>query len=203
MLPTLVAIVAFHHYGATPQAAARTAIYSSAPGRVVVRRTNMVGRFATVLMSGAWMEGAEIHAPILVERFPFGWQPLELLNFRCSLLAHKLGARVDHLLMRGMPAPHDDAPCTYTERDAGPVADIDAIRKVMRGALIPAVVVVDDWAVGSWYGAGGGESIYHKRDRRWALIASGGGAFGPDEARKFGIPTRDLCPLNLGGAGCR
>ena len=107
-----------------------------------------------VLLHGASMEGAPIAAPILLKHFSFGWQTLALVNSRCEIAAYDLGSRAEALLMQGMPAPKDDRPCKGIWKDAGPQAQVDAIRLQMSHALIPSVVVAGDYALGEWYGAG-------------------------------------------------
>jgi hypothetical protein len=44
------------------------------------------------------------------------------------------------------------------------------VRRLMRGPLVPAVVVSGSWAIGEWYGAGGGETLFRRRDGRWTRI---------------------------------
>lgn len=201
----LVLLAAVVHLAATPQDAALSAIYSGPTKPAVVRRTNRAGAYATVLTSGGRMEGYPITDAILVERFSFGWQALDVLNSRCRLDAHRLDSLTESTLMRGMPKPRDDRPCRGPDslRDAGPRDDVVAVRSMMRGPLTPYVVVSGNWAMGEWYGGGGGESLYHKRDGRWHLVESGGGAMGVDYVRKFGVPQSDWCKFGIFDAkGC-
>lgn len=146
----LVLLAAVVHLAATPQDAALSAIYSGPTKPAVVRRTNRAGAYATVLTSGGRMEGYPITDAILVERFSFGWQALDVLNSRCRLDAHRLDSLTESTLMRGMPKPRDDRPCRGPDslRDAGPRDDVVAVRSMMRGPLTPYVVVSGNWAMG-------------------------------------------------------
>jgi hypothetical protein len=40
--------------------------------------------------------------------------------------------------------------------DAGPRSEVEAVRKLMPGPLVPYVVVYGSWAMGEWHGAGVG-----------------------------------------------
>ena len=90
MLAILLAVVTLQTFSDTPEGAALQAVYGLEQ-RPVVERMNVAGSYAAVLISGGMMEGAPISAPILVEHFSFGWQALDLLNFRCRLQSHGLG----------------------------------------------------------------------------------------------------------------
>ena len=197
----LFALLTVHSYAATPERAAIQAVDFRLKKRPNVLRVNIVGSYAAVLMSGGMMEGAPVTAPILVQRFSFGWQTMDLLNFRCSLSLHALGSQTEERLMRGMPRPRDDRPCRGL-RDAGPQRDIETIRKLMRGPLVPDVVVSGDWAMGDWYGAGGGESLYQRRYGRWRLVAYGGGAMGVLEMRAYKVPRSDWCRFGIYDVRC-
>jgi hypothetical protein len=195
-------ISAPHTYAATPVLAARQALFAPDNRHVVAVRTNVSGRYATVLLRGAVMEGAAIDAPMLLKRFTFGWQPLDLLNFQCALDAQHLSAATTAALMRGMPKPKNDRPCKGVTRDTGQADEVSAVRELMRGPLVPWVIVADDYALGEWYGAGGGETVYQKRGNRWIRIAGGGGEMEAEILRKHGVPERVSCALGVRGAKC-
>lgn len=201
MLTTLIAVSLLH--AATPQQAALRALSFSVKAPPAVRRVNVAGRYAAVLASGAKMEGSSVTAPILVERFSFGWQPLDLLNFRCRLDSHELAPGLKAQLMRGMPKPHDDRPCRSERRDSGPQADVESVRRLMNGPLVPAVAVSGNWAIGDWYGAGGGERLYRRFGGRWTFVAGGGGALGVGEMREYRVPRADWRKLEVYDATCR
>ena len=192
---------ALQSFAPTPQAAAVTAVYGVRISPTVARM-NVVGRYAAVLPADAMMDGSPVNAPILVERYSFGWQALEVLNFRCRLDSHNFGARINRLLMQGMPAPKDDRPCRGLASDSGPQADVEAVRKLMRGPLVPWVAIARDWAMGEWYGAGGGQTLFRKRGGAWTFVAGGGGAMGVNEMRQYGVPRSIWCALGIYDAKC-
>jgi hypothetical protein len=201
VLAAIIAATLVHLH--TPQTAV-THILSFEKTPVTVTRTNVVGRYAAVLTKGGMMEGSAVSSAILAERFSFGWQPLELLNFRCRLESHELGSKINAELMRGMPQPYDDHRiCAGDLKDAGPPSDVAAVRSLMFGPLVPAVVASGNWALGSWYGAGGGEDLFSKHAGRWKLVAGGGGAMGVDVMREYGVPRDDWCKFGIYDARCR
>ena len=202
VLATVLAL-AVQAYATTAGGAAIGALYADPKNPPVVERINVVGPYATVLTRGGRMEGSPVTEPILVERFSFGWQALETLDSQCSLGALKLGRSIEAGLMRGMPQLNDDRPCKGGFlRDAGPRDEVEAIRRMMRGPLVPFVVVSGDWAMGEWYGGGGGESLYRKNDGRWQLVKSGGGAMGVDLMKKYGVPQSAWCKFGVFDAKC-
>lgn len=205
VLVLLLALVGLSpSYAATAQRAAIGAMYSDPKKQAVVVRVNVAGSYATVLTKGGRIEGALVASPILVEHFSFGWQPLALWESRCDLEDPALGKSVEEQLMRGMPGLRDDRPCKgrFLE-DAGTPSEVEAVRKLMPGPLVPYVVVYGSWAMGEWYGAGGGESLYHEREGRWQLVESGGGAMGVDYMRKYGVPRPAWCKFGIFDAKCR
>jgi hypothetical protein len=199
----LIAAIMLHTYASTPQSAAIGAMSVDPKHPPVVERANVVGAYAAVLAKGGKMEGDPVTFPILVERFSFGWQPVDALNFYCNLEAHHLGQSTDDALMRGMPRPKDDRPCKGTLlTDAGPSDDVDAVRRMMHGPVIPYVVVSDNWAVGEWYGGGGGESLFQKNAGHWHLVESESGAMGVNYMVKHGVPRSDWCKFGIYDAVC-
>jgi hypothetical protein len=203
MLLPFLAVITLHTYAATPQAAAIKAVDYGEKRALVIRRINLVGRYATVLTSGGRMEGALVTEPILVERFSFGWQPLAALYERCDLESLPSDKNVATRLMEGMPSPaKDNGPCIGLVKDAGPRAEVEAVRRLMPGPFVRYVVVSGNWAIGGWYGGGGGESLYWKREGSWQLFRTGGGAMGVDEMRKWGVPQADWCKFGIVYAKC-
>jgi hypothetical protein len=188
-------------YGATPSDALKKVVYPAPGAKVTITRVNTFGRYAVVLSRGALMESNPA-APILFERFSFGWQALESLDFRCRLDVHEIGAVGNEALMRGMPEPGKQKACGENGgRDSGPTADIETLRS-QSGPLVPSVTVVDNFAMVSWYGAGGGEQIYRKAGGKWIFMLGGGGAWGSQDLIAHGVPARDLCPLGVYDAKC-
>lgn len=202
MLSVLTASLVSHAFAPTPQRAAIAAASFGAKKPVVVR-VNLVGRYAAVLIRGAVMEGSAIRSPILVQRFSFGWQALDLLNFRCRLAAHGFPPALQDRLMQGMPKPRDDRPCSGQPRDAGPAAEVQAVRALMRGPLVPYVIVSRHWALGEWYGGGGGQEFYRRERGVWHRVAGGGGAIDFATVRALGVPYRDACKLHIYDARCQ
>ena len=202
MLAIFLASVTFHAYAATPQAAAIQTVRIGLYKTPVVRRINVVGRYAAVLTGGGMMEGSKVAESILVEHFSFGWQPLDILNFRCRLTSHALGKRVNDMLMRGMPQMTPARGCD-TRHDAGPQSQVEAVRKMMRGPLVPFVIVSRKWAMGEWYGAGGGEQLFKSMNGAWHQVAGGGGAMSFSIVRAFGVPYDDACKFHIYDAKCR
>jgi len=200
MVPMLLSTIVWAN--STPQAAALRVVAFGMTKPPIVRRVNIVGRYATVLTSGVRIGSDTLRAPVLVEHFSFGWQALDLLNFKCNLESHKLPRSVEAALMRGMPKPQDDSPCNGL-RDAGRAADVAAVRALMgTKAFIPWVVVAGDWAMGQWYSAPGGETLFRRRGGVWKRVDGGGGAFGVPEMRRDGVPQADWCKFNVYNAKC-
>ena len=194
-------------YAATPQKAALGALAAGRSARpMTVVRTNVAGRYATVLVRGARLEGAPVDAPILLERFSFGWQPLEMVNFRCRLQTHAISPRDQQRLMRGMPRPQTPPPdrvCGEDDNDVGPPLQIEAVRRQMQGPFIPTVTVAGDFALGQWYGAGGGQSLFARRAGSWNRLTGGGGALGVTEMRRYHVPQSAWCTFRIYDAPCR
>jgi hypothetical protein len=96
--------------------------------------------------------------------------------------------------MKGMPAFESvRESCEGESADAGPPADIDAIRKTSREALVPRVVVSGAYAMADWYGGGGGEHFFRKAGSNWLLIGGGGGSAGASDLRALGVPDSASC----------
>jgi hypothetical protein len=194
--------------------------HSGTPGEVVLRmlyppdnphatvdRTDISGRYATVLVRRGTMESSSIGAPVLLEHFSFGWQPIDILNDRFCPGEHGISARVEGLLMKGMPIPKNPghvscARMLWDFNDTGPAADVEAVRLLTRGPLVPSVHVWKNFAMGSWFGAGGGEYLYTKRAGSWKRVTGGGGAMGTPELRKYGVPEAAWCALRVYDATC-
>jgi hypothetical protein len=190
------------HFFATAADAALGAVYpEKSPIEIV--RINVAGRYATVLMHGAFIEGQSELVPILVQRFSFGWQALDSLNFVCRLTTHGIGVKAEALLMRGMPALKGHRECRFSNEDIGPKQQVDALRRASVNPLTPSVKVVGGYAVVEWAGAGGGQALYRLGHGEWNLIQGGGGALDVDLAREHGVPQAAWCALQVAGAKCR
>jgi hypothetical protein len=202
MLHALLALAALSSHAATPQAAAIAIVGFGLKKPPVVQRVNVVDRYASVLTSGGMMESSPVTEPILLQHFSFGWQALDVLNSRCRLHSHSLGPRVEDLLTRGMPPiPADERRCTDL-KDAGPAAEVEEVRRLMNGPLVPWVVVAGTWAMGEWYGAGGGQNLFQMHGGRWRFAAGGGGAMDVSLMRAHGVPQSDWCRFGIYDANC-
>jgi hypothetical protein len=193
-------------FAATPRAALLKAFAPEArrvhsAGAVGFVRVNIVGRYALILSHGLVVEGEALRDPVLLERFSFGWQPIEIANFACRFDAHVLSPRDRRELMIGMPQPDGKNVCGNDD-DWGPIADVEAVRIQMQGPLVPSVRVAGAYARGGWYGAGGGEVLFKRVDGKWQRVTGGGGALGVDEMRRYGVPKRTWCALGVYDAPC-
>jgi hypothetical protein len=72
----------------------------------------------------------------------------------------------------------------------------------VQGPLVPAVVVAGDFAVGEWYGGGGGQQLFEKRDGHWRFVRGGGGQLGVASLRSSGVPEKLMCGLRAVDAAC-
>ena len=183
-------------HAATPQGAALGVLYPHSG--VTVLRVNVVGKYATVLTRGATMEGAPVKGSLLLEHFSFGWQALALLDY-CRF-DKGFSARDRSMLLQGMPAPRGADDCVSLG-DSGPQRDIESVRLLMHG-LIPYVVVRGDYAVGEWYGSGGGQHFYRKGNGTWGRIGGSGGSMSASEVMALGVPAKDLCAFHVYDAHC-
>lgn len=203
MLLGLVAAIAMHAYAATPERAVLQILAPAGKSSPIVRRVNRAGRYAMVWTSGGKMEGSSVTVPIFLERFPFGWQPLFILTDRCFFDAQKFSTAISAKLLGRMLEKASEPHCLGARRDSGPPQDVDAIRKLMAGPLVPYVIVSRDWAIGEWYGAGGGQDLFHRNNRGWHFVAGGGGELGAVEMRAYGVPQDVWCRLGIRDAKCK
>ena len=128
---------------------------------------------------------------------------LDILNVSCRLHDHALGARTESMLMKGMPTPSDNnfRMCNG-RKDAGPSDEIQEVRRLEPGPLVPYVIVSRSWAIAEWYGGGGGTSLWSKHDGRWSLVQGGGGGLGTRDMRTHGVPESDWCKFGAVDAKC-
>ena len=199
----LAAAIAFN-YAATPSAAAIQAVRYPGRAAASVARVNVVGSYATVLLHGAVVEGAPFSDAILLQKFYFGWQPLDAVDSRCALTMRRIDRKSASFLMRGMPALNDQPSCKGGYgTDYGPLREVEAVRKIARGPFIPFVAVYRDWAKSDWYGAGGGEHYYRLRHGTWRPAFGGGGAYSTEDLSRYGVPRAAWCPFEVYDAKCR
>ncbi len=153
-----------------------------------ISRVGIAGHFA-VAMVRIEIEGAPYHGEFLLERFPFGWQTLEIAAYHfltlnvCDLTAHDISPPTVRLLSERIGiafagnAHHCPSPGTYADR--GAPTSVLAIRKITYQGAVQSVRAVGNWGLASWYGAGGGDAIYERKHARWVEISGGGGSACP------------------------
>jgi len=180
------------NYQPTPEAAAVHVLQQAGP--VAVVRVNIAGRFAAVQTRGGVIESTPVDEALLLERFSFGWQPLDVIEAQCTLTGRNIDAATRRALLRGIPAPHHPqwAHCSEPSHDVGPPEEVDAVRHQMKYVLVPFVIVSGRYALGQWYGFGGGETIFRFERGTWHIIAGGGGAHRPEELRALGVSESAL-----------
>lgn len=204
MLGLVLAAATAFNYAATPPAAALQAVRDPGHAAASVARVNTVGSHATVLLHGAVVGGAPLSDAILLHRFSFGWQPLDVVHSRCAFTMRRIDQKSAELLMRGMPGLSDQTSCKGDYgSDYGPLREIEAVRKIARGPFIPFVAVYRDWAKSEWYGAAGGEHYYRLRHGTWRLVFGGGGAYSTEELGRRGVPRAAWCSFEVYDAKCR
>ncbi len=192
------------NYGPTPRQAVQHILLTFKGAPLVFERVNVVGRYAMVLSNGEVMPGAADHAPILLEHFAFGWQPLMPGPFRCELEGRSISTRDQQLLVHGMPKPAGDRPCTALRTgDAGPPAGVEALRRLRHEKFVPSAMVAGDFALVNWTnGPDGGQALYRKRNGRWHFIAGGGGALNANDLGALSVPRSAQCSFGASGATC-
>ena len=136
---------------------------------------------------------------MLLQHFSFGWQALDLLSDTCDLSAHHLGALRESRLMLEMPKLAVNQGACHSYGDAGPASDVASVRAKMHGPFVPYVTVSGEWALGEWYGAGGGQNLFKKTRGAWTFVKGWGGATDAMDLRKrFGVPVATGCKLVRG-----
>jgi hypothetical protein len=183
----------------TPQAGALAFLQPTAGVHAIVRIAAQTPNYAVLQFSHAEIEGQVAAGQILVKRFPFGWQAIDLSSgpslTMCSVRAYGLPA-VDFARLRstlststaGCPTGID-----ADQRDVGPSADVSAVRALMvmggRSEIVPYVRIIENYAYVPWYGNGGGENFYKKTAGKWKLLVGGGGAYESGELHsRYGVP---------------
>jgi len=191
-------------FAASPQQAAVKAVYHDAATSMPrALKTNVVGRYAVVHVKGGMIESEHVDNLILLEHFSFGWQPLNLANDRC-MFEDRFAKSTTAALLVGMPVPARTGRCKRQEADGdtGVAAAVEAVRRLMRGPFVPSVHVAGIYAIGEWYGAGGGEGLFKRIGPAWTRIGGGGGAMGVDVVHAYGVPRSLMCALHVYDARC-
>ncbi len=163
----------------------------------VVRIVASTPRYAVVKFSGAEIEGQITSGEMLVQKFAFGWQAVDLSTTGtlaiCSVRAHVVSPPDLSQLRSVLSASTADCPTGVDadQRDLGSAADVSAVRALMISSseVVPFVRVVKNYAFVEWFGNGGGENFYKKTANGWSKFAGGGGAYRPDELHnQYGVP---------------
>ncbi len=162
-----------------------------------VRLTVRTPRYALLHYSGAKIEGWPATGQILVEKFAFGWQAIDINIIGaltvCSVRAHQISQQDFSRLRGALDATRHDCPsgADSDQSDFGSAADVSAVRALMVGKpeIVPFVRVVENYAYAAWFGAGSGENFYKKTAGVWKMFAGGGGAYQSSELHKqYGVP---------------
>jgi hypothetical protein len=183
----------------TPQAGALAFLQPTAGVHAIVRVAAQTPNYAVLQFSHAEIEGQVAAGQILVKRFPFGWQAIDLSSGPslavCSVRAYGLPAAEFARLRSVLSASTTDCPTGVDaeQRDVGAAADVSAVRSLMvtggRSEIVPYVRIIENYAYVPWYGNGGGENFYKKTAGKWKMFAGGGGAYQSSELHKlYGVP---------------
>jgi hypothetical protein len=133
-----------------------------------ITATHVNGNVAVVSFYHAKIEGADFSGRLLLRHYPFGWQAVSMAGGNIAFNAASL-------------------------HDTGATADVDAIRAKMatlyRREIIGPVRVVQNYAIANWWGTGGGQALFRKSGSGWSVVTAGGGALGPSDLRRYGVPS--------------
>lgn len=195
-------------FAAPPQQAVLAATASDARAKAV--RTNIVGNYALVRVEGGADRGVPIGGSILLERFSFGWQALVYTGDTCYFSVHGISMKIEEVLTIGQPMLTYQSRCSTRDRvDRGSPADVDAVRRLVRGPFVPAVVVSGRYAIGSstdlvsamrWVPVN--QSLFERAGSSWHRIAERRGHLGMSELQAIGVPASSMCPLRVYDAKC-
>ncbi len=147
------------------------------------------------------MESEPFHAALIVERFPFGWQPIGTVNTVCPRTMPPFSVDERRILLAGMPSVPADHACAYPTAgaDVGPAKDVAVVRQQMSGRIVPWVRVVGDFALGDWCCPGGGETLFRRNGRVWIGLIGGGGMIDGSIMQTYHVPRASI-PTLLSGS---
>ncbi|MBV8244367.1 MAG: hypothetical protein JOZ38_00445 [Candidatus Eremiobacteraeota bacterium] len=148
--------------------------------------------FAVAQASGI-LESYHFHGEVLLERFSFGWQVIDLDIHgisHCMLTSHGApGAVASRLASQRFELSY----CGIDQRDYGAQNDIDSVRRLAQSEYdeaVSSVIVWKDVAVINWWGAGGGMGTYHRVSGAWKHTGSGGGCLpAATISEMYGMPV--------------
>jgi hypothetical protein len=195
------------HYGATPVESVRSIFrISDLHASVHVRSSMVFENVAIVVVHGTPMDqgdsrGADRGAPLLLQRFSFGWQPVAVVQAPCDLDGRGITAREKAKILASI---HLETTSTVDcgDRDRGSADDIVAVRRQMYGPVVPFVIVSGGYAFAPEYGDGGGCGLFRKVGRKWEQIGGCKGALTPGVVERYHIPFGTQCALGIAEAGC-
>jgi len=148
----------------------------------------------TIVRVDVVTDGGRMKRDLLLQRFPFGWQMIKFGSPKllpCELKARGAGDSAVAFFSNSIGLGNDTSEyCSAPPQDEGPESDVIAVRSLMeRKEMTPAVRVVGNYAVGSWYGWGGGETVFAKKQGEWKRAGGGGGAFSAQDLTSlYGVP---------------
>lgn len=182
----------------TPEAAAIAFLVpKTTHSQTTVKVTAQSPHYAIVKFTNAIIESTPAAGYLLVRKFSFGWQSIDLTTNEkpfplCAVKRHGVATGDLQALNNGWATTSPCTPGGKTDyRDAGAASDVDAIRIKMAGVneIVPVVRVVGNYAFLEWWGWGGGENFYKRTPTGWAQFVGGGGALRPDELHQhYGVP---------------
>jgi hypothetical protein len=168
---------------------------------VQVRSSIVLQNFAIVVIRGTPMDDPGLGTRLLLEKFPFGWQPVALARSTCDLDGRGIAAVDKAKLAAGASlasSPRDDC----DQRDSGPPRDVDAIRQQMYGPVVPYVIIDAGYAYAPEYGDSGGCGLFRKSGHDWELIAGCKGTLDPGVVERYHIPVSTQCAIGIAYTGC-
>jgi len=171
----------------------RTTIYNK---NAIVSVQRQTSKYALIGYKNATVEGSDSPRQLLAERFPFGWQLLDISVDRilntCQLRQRGVPASVvaSFRSFVSVSRPGKALDCSLNFADVGSAKDVAAIRLQLapQNLLISPVRAIRGYALASWFGSGGGESFFKKMKTGWKWIGGGGGAAAVSDLVSYGIP---------------
>lgn len=162
--------------------------------RILNPRTS--GHFAVVTFQSGHIEGGLYNGQLLEEKFPFGWQVVDLATTGFAtgqLLNHGISAASATYLHEGSTGGDSRASVCpdNCKSDSGRFSDIVAIRSLMLltpNEAIGPVVVSSTYAMAEWWGNGGGEMLFTSTHWRWKILSGGGGCWNIAELVEHRVP---------------
>jgi hypothetical protein len=161
---------------------------------VEIDGSRTAGRFSVATFQHGQIEGRFANQQLLLEKFDFGWQVIELSHgsrfTTRDLQLHGISAADARELLHGN-IPGRSFWCSSDCKDHGPSNDIEEVRKLMlyfQGEAIGPVKVDSGWALLNWRDRGGGQALFAKRGGQWERISEGGGCLQLSDLEKYGMP---------------